>query len=362
MENTAEKLNSDSLALGYIRCPYALARKGLPGKIERVASVIYSFSVKKKDPDAECILTREGFGKWADTSPSTVSRAIMQLDAMDGFEKRDENGRRHYKLHIPAQGGYIKRYRFLFTHKFMLDGVERTLTPAEEKVFSLFLTNATNKNAKKGFECSAQSIAEMLGLSQSTVEHAIELLLRADLIHRPRRGTSRHRRSRYTVCRDLRLLAPKAEKQEQVEQGAQNAPGTPKAPRDARTVADVNADARTERERHFTHIHNHAIAIADANREQAERNADYVNVRRKIGGIEIMMARAEVDGDKERLEDLKRQRKSLLVQRARVLARIGLTERNLHPQWQCSVCEDTGFRKSNGHMCNCWRPPKGAQP
>lgn len=154
-----------------------------------------------------------------------------------------------------------------------------------------------------------------------------------------------------TVCKKLRLMAGK----EKLEDVKPNAEGQAK---DRRTRAEIDADARTLWERHFAPLHARAQAIADANVRRAESDRDYAAVHKEIRGLEPAIARAKHDGDRRTAEQLTRRHASLKVLQARILSRLGLTAADLQPKYKCTVCEDTGFRKSDGRMCNCWQLPK----
>ncbi len=346
MANTAEKLNT------FFRYPYALARMGLSGATGRVASVIFSFSNRRRDTDAECVLTRTGLAATAGVSVSSAARALGTLRNVDGYHQREEYGRRRYALHIDTPGGCFRRYRFLFEHQFEIGGRMRRLTALEEEIVSFFLSHLTNPNARRGVETSCARLAAMFGRSEDAVGAAIGRLLRAGIIHRPRRGTNRSRLSRYSVDKSLRKLAVREEETPKKE--------TASSP--TLTRQETDHEARAARERHYAPVRAHAIALADAANAKAEHDADYARVRRELAGLDPQIARAEVNDDRESAAGLILRRKSLMVTRARILARLGLSEQDLRPQWHCPVCEDTGFRLSDGKMCTCWRPPKGVQP
>lgn len=328
MSTTAEKLNQSSY-----RYPYALARRGYPGKIGRAMAVVYSYSNRRGDPEAACALTRERLASCAGVSPSTVARAFATLRTVEGFTQREENGRRRYALHIAAPGGCFRRYRYLFEQTFEIGGKVRRLTGTEEEILSILLSHVTNPNAKKGFEGSEGRFAELTGRSTDAVGAALRALIGAGLVHRPRRGTSRHRLSRYTVCKRLRKICF-GEKEEQAQEEREHAPR-------ALSQAERAADARAEYERHFAPLRAHAIALADAARATAERCADYTRVNGELRKLDPQIARAKVLQDKTGAAALVRRKQSLAVQRARILARLGLTEADLRPKWHCPACEDT---------------------
>ena len=342
MADTSEKLNTRSF-----RFPYALARI-THGKTSRAMAVVYSYSNRRGMPDAECVLTRGGIAACAGVSPSTAARALKKMRGMDGFSRRDENGRRRYSLHIAAPGGCFRRYRYLFDHEFTIGGVTRRLTGVEEIIVSIIASHAANPNAKRGFEGSAGRFAQLTGYSVCACGTAIHALILAGIVHRPRRGTSRHRLSRYVICADLRRILCG---EERAEKGADK-------PRRPLTKSEIDHDARTAYERHFSLLRNAAEQRADAARNVAEADPAYSRAHREIRGLEPKIAFAEVRGDAATVRELTARRRSLMVSQARALARLGLTAADLTPQYRCKKCGDTGYLP-NGHMCNCWRPPKG---
>ena len=345
MAGAAEKLNTR-----FFRCPYALLRI-FHGAAGRVMSVIYSYSNRRGAADAECVLTRDGLAGCAGVSTSTAARALQKLRGTEGFVQREEYGRRRYTLHI--QGKCVRRYRYLFEHQFVIGGVTRRLTGVEETVLSLIASHITNPNAARGFEGSEGRFAAMTGYSTDAVGNALRALIGAGILHRPRRGTSRRRLSRYVVCRELRRVLCGEAKE------AENKQDKPLQPL---KKSEIDHNARTEYERHYSLLRARAIARAEAAQDRANADPAYAAAHKEIRGLEPKIAFAQVHGDETGARELIARRKSLMVQQARALARIGMTAEELVPQWHCPVCEDTGFRLSDGKMCTCWRPPKGAQP
>ena len=89
-ERKQEQLNQDPLSLGYFRSPYALMRLGLPEKVLRIASVIYSYSNVKRLPDAKCAMSRRKLADSAGASRSTANRAVRLLEDLKGVEFEQE--------------------------------------------------------------------------------------------------------------------------------------------------------------------------------------------------------------------------------------------------------------------------------
>ena len=119
-------------------------------------------------------------------------------------------------------------------------------------------------------------------------------------------------------------------------------------------IDDVNA--RIERDRWYSQ-----------RRETAERRADNINaafmkdetfktISKRLKAIVPEMARAELD-NKTKYEKLVREEERLKSQRLAILARNGMNEEDLIPQWHCKKCSDTGYH-SNGKMCDCYEKEK----
>lgn len=73
--------------------------------------------------------------------------------------------------------------------------------------------------------------------------------------------------------------------------------------------------------------------------------------------MEIALAKAEVF-DPEKLPALKEKKAVLTKERKEILKELGITERQLQPQYQCKKCSDTGFLP-NGAACDCYKAENG---
>ena len=130
--------------------------------------------------------------------------------------------------------------------------------------------------------------------------------------------------------------------------------GKETAPRDFRTKADVNADARSARERWYALRRNAAVERADRARAAAGKDKDFSAAERALKKGEIDLAKAEVFSPaalpqiRERIEQARRAR-------AAALAKLGMTESDLSPKYACPKCSDTGFLP-DGRMCDCYSP------
>ena len=87
--------------------------------------------------------------------------------------------------------------------------------------------------------------------------------------------------------------------------------------------------------------HYRAIARSDARfkeNEEALRSAELLLAKKEVAG-------ADVRAEREQLQQLR-------AARAEILARLGLTEDMLVPQYRCRKCNDTGYLP-DGTLCDC---------
>ncbi len=118
------------------------------------------------------------------------------------------------------------------------------------------------------------------------------------------------------------------------------------------------ANDRADRERFYAQRKQQAQTKADKMMERALRNSEFKQATHKLSRMEFELARAEVDGDSERLKELTRQQEILRDVRARALKAVGLMEEDLLPRWHCQKCSDTGYLP-NGMSCDCYKELQG---
>ncbi len=118
--------------------------------------------------------------------------------------------------------------------------------------------------------------------------------------------------------------------------------------------ADIQAkNAKTDKDRYYSELRERAQTIADRNLAIANKNARFKEVALALSKMEISLAKAEVFEPKT-LPALKEEKSLLLAERKELLKEIGLTERDLLPQYTCKKCMDTGFTKA-GTACDCYK-------
>ncbi len=112
------------------------------------------------------------------------------------------------------------------------------------------------------------------------------------------------------------------------------------------------ANARADRERFYSRRKNKAQAQADRNFEKAMHAPAFMQAEQELKSLDIEEAKAEIYHP-EKLPDIQAKQKHFRKQRAKALADLGLTERDLSPKWYCPKCSDTGFLP-NGAACDCY--------
>ncbi len=134
-----------------------------------------------------------------------------------------------------------------------------------------------------------------------------------------------------------------------------SAAGTQTAqPRDYRTKADINADARSARERWYALRRNAAVERAEHAKAAAEKDEQFAAAERELKRAEIDLAKAEVFSPAD-LPAIQSRIGQAKVQRAEALSRLHMTDADFVPKYACVKCSDTGFLP-DGRMCDCYVP------
>lgn len=128
------------------------------------------------------------------------------------------------------------------------------------------------------------------------------------------------------------------------------------APKEYKNEAAIAADRRTERERYYAGLRQHALDAAEATRARAEKDEAFRNADLACRKTEIALARAEVYGSDD-LPSLTEELNGHKTARRKALFALGLTEEDLLPKFRCAKCSDTGFLP-NGKPCDCYPAEK----
>ncbi len=335
---------------GYLRVPYDFCKATKRISDCLVRAMIYSFSCVKGRPDARCAMSYSRIQDKLHYSRSTVNAAIHAATENGAFDQDKSNRfRASYKYlqtatdeesgeaSASALPSFTVEFYLLHTAFVGKDNKFHYLPKSAALVLGLIKTHYENG----GFVGSVRGIALTLGLSPTTVQKAINLLMDLSLIFRPkeRRGVNRSRRSAYAVNEKLLRKAERNFKKQLKSKD--------------RSSADDPEDVKIERERYYARLQ-------QAERERVESfertlNADsrYFALDRRRRQLEIEVAKAEVFMP-IRLPELEEELRQVNVDRARQMAQIGISEEDLKPRFLCPKCEDTGYNKSDGRMCDCF--------
>lgn len=116
-------------------------------------------------------------------------------------------------------------------------------------------------------------------------------------------------------------------------------------------VAAVNQ--RADRERHYALLRERAQSLADRYAAKANANPRFKEISAELARMEIAQAKAEVF-EPQTLPALLEKKQALQKERKEILKTLGITEKQLLPQYQCKKCSDTGFLPG-GAVCDCYK-------
>lgn len=218
--------------------------------------------------------------------------------------------------------------------------VRRRLTPAEVDVLSFVLHET---NLKGGFHGSIGEIAKELDMSERTVERAVYALFSAHLIFRPKKANAKGKSKFVANLKKIDEIIPHKESKK-----PQKSKKTSKKASHVQVLND-----RADREKYYAALREHAQSRADKYMAQARADARFVAVTKELNGLELTLAKAELNAPAT-LPGLRARQKALQAEKAAILQRLGIDVQQLKPQWRCKACSDSGFLP-NGQACDCYR-------
>lgn len=121
----------------------------------------------------------------------------------------------------------------------------------------------------------------------------------------------------------------------------------------ANAAAVEAVNAKTDRERYYALLREHAQSVADKYTAKANADPRFKEISRELSRMEIKLAKAEVF-EPDSLPSLLQAKEKLTRERGERLRALGITEEQLTPQYHCKKCSDTGFLP-NGAACDCYR-------
>lgn len=345
----AEKLNN------YNRLPLGLLQKsrGLTKSTVFVLSDVFSFTGE----ELTCMRTYKSFQNGCGVSRSTVSRALRRGKDSKFIATDKEKGYIFIDGSITGEL-FLKIEKWVHTEEFQIRKVRRRLTKSERLVYARIFTSCNNeKRTTKYCVYSNSELAVELSLSEKTVQRAIWTLLRAGLIYRPQqdKGVNGYIKSTYTLNNKLiRELRKKTDKNSKTEPS--EAVQTSK-PAEYKSRTEDGRERRAAIERIYAQRRHKAEQAADDNLARARRYKPFIEAEKTLNRLSVDIAFAELREPEKVLKlniDMQRARR----ERNAAMRALGLTEEDLKPQYACRLCNDTGFKLSNGRVCKCFPPGK----
>lgn len=331
----------------YLRMPLGLPK--LAASAVLLVSEVFSFTGKDRHGnDLTCNRTYQSFKERIGKPHATVGRAIKAATE-EKLIKRDKEKGFVFELENFPDVGFLRCPQFITSEVFKIRKKKRKLLANEVRVYAYLFTHCDNrKNADKVCITSYAQIAEALNLNEKTVYKAIWSLLRAKLIYRPKKdkGVNGYRLSRYTLNVDILrkhgvLLV---EEQEHV------------------AVADNNAAAsewtKERIEQYYYDKQERAKLIAERNLIRARQNERFKLADDIYKAMSIQAAVAPFQ-EPDKAQEYERRAAKAKSERLIALKELGLTEKDLEPQYKCKACNDTGYRIDTGQRCKCFPPGKG---
>ena len=331
---------------GYLRIPYDFCRTAKRISDCLVRSMIYSFSCVKGKPDARCAMSFSRMQDKLHYSRSTVNAAIHAATENGAFRQDKSNRFRASYKYLPTTengetGGptlpsFTVEFYLLHTAFRGKDDKFHYLPKSAALVLGFIKTHCDNG----GFSGSERGMARTMGRDKKTIQKAISLLMDLSLIFRKERGVNGAVRSTYAVNNKALRKAERAFKKQFKGPKSYD-------PKD-------EEEAKAERERYYARLQQAERDRVESVERELNSDSRYFELNRRRKQLEIELAKAEVFSPL-RSPELEKELTEIYADRAKRMAQLGVSEEDLKPKFLCPVCEDTGFHKSDGRMCDCFR-------
>ena len=330
---------------GYIRTPLGIPK--LTAGAMLVVGDIFSFSGKNKHgEEMTCRRTYKSFVERTGKSRATVGRALKSAREKELITHSQEKG---YVFNLEKADGFLRCPEFIYQEEFKIKKQIRKLLSNECRVYSYIFTKCDNrKNKKKVCMASEAVIAEELGVCEKTVHKAIWILIRAKLIYRPKKdkGINGYKLSKFTL--NTKLLRNHGVVINVDHDEEKPVPPAPTAP------VELTREAI---ELYYCEKRQRAEEIADNNRRRAMQNDDYKTAHSYVVSLVFECAKAEEGSDNAK--KLQQCYNRAVADRLVILKELGLSEEDLIPQYECKLCNDTGFYLDTGQVCKCFPTRRG---
>lgn len=329
---------------GYIRIPYEYSRGTQRISDLFVRAMIYSFSCVEGRPDARCVASFTRFQQKLNYARSTVNAAIRSACATAKVQQDKSNRlRTSYKDLSEKQLRSFKLELYMLHTQFKKkDGTFAYLTHSAALVFAHIKTHCDEGR----FVASYRGIAKALPICEETARKAVKLLMSMDLIFCPKgcRGVNGWKRSEYKV--NYKLLR-------KAERGFKKTATFRQGARADRSRAETSQEWQAERERYYSGLQWTEKQRIERFEAQLNSDSHYFELDNRRRRLEIEKAKAEVFFP-EKAQAIRDELERVCKERAERMAQLGFTKEDLQPRFRCELCEDTGFRKSDNRMCDCF--------
>lgn len=352
----------------YIRISRKL--NNLPSGNRLLGAFYSSFSGAKQKDDTLSVCTRtdnwvvENLGM----SKSAIYRARFRLKALDYLKTASPKNYVFNQDKIDFETFDRAPFEFLNAEYDNGKGKKCRLTYFEKLGFAHFYTECNNdklngdeetetamalledkkkKRRSWTYTTTDKELAVILGCSERTAGRVANRLMKAGVIHRPMYDKgNRGQRSTYTLDKKYRRKARRKRSDKKAEPEAKEKEVKPQAP--SKSFGELKAEV----ERIF--YDRRHVAEERAERAHAAAMADplYKELHKEITGLEIKIAFAEIK-DPESAKKLAARKTELEKQSDKRLSGLRIDKRQFAPQYQCKVCNDTGYRVADGKPCKC---------
>lgn len=315
-------------------------------------------------------LTHDDVHEQLEMGKTTSVRCLMRL--RDEGKIEADKSRRDYIRYVSKIE--LCKSSFFMYDKELLRTVTETfgelhLTRSEEificKVVDICIRkDKENKGQYKvgRYTAGYSGIQTQLNVVETTARRIVKKLLHYDVIRQQKVGTAINAPSEYSLNPKLthkwiEILERREQEKSQALKAQSGYSAEDFREQKERKRAIKTIDERGSMESFFARRRQKAYDAVRDYKSIAESDSEYVDVQKELSLFSKHLAEAELKGDSARFERLKCEQKVLLAKRARVLARLNLTDAMLELQWECKKCSDTGYLP-DGRLCDCY-PPKG---
>lgn len=327
----AEKFNN---IIPSISVPLKFLKNGFTLGTAILGGLFYTFSgrTEKDGTVSTCTRRKHTMASELHLSDSTVWRGMKALNPDYVTEVEGKYDTYIFDHAVTQDGQFIRIPKELRQQEFAIKHKERNnrpawtetrfLTNSETVVGGYIITQCDNVNkSKKELETSNAEIAEALGLSEPTVQSAIDTLVGANIIFRKWTGINRFQKSKYHVHRKFLRMKKRQDKKAQASMMSDEKP---------KEVVHIDAEALrreklAESERKYYEEKHKAEDRAERNYKRAMQDEQFREAEQMIRSMGYDLAVAEALNSPE-LPERQKLYEKYQRQRDDALKRLGMTD------------------------------------